>query len=241
MSLRASFDGTPAPSVEWLKNGEPVSQSNANIKTTEYDTCLTLNGVCLSDEGEYSCKIVNSAGIDVTKCQIEIEKPKVVVKPKPVPVQEVKEVKEDKPVKKEVVKSFEQETPEQETQVVEAKPEPVVVVKPVSNENKFGFIKHIISQNLVEGDALVLESEIYGKEPLEVVWLRNGKEIPENPDFLKEKKDNFYRLIVSEIFPEDSGVFSVELFSEAANQSVLSSCSVVVRGKLSLTLISNKI
>lgn len=215
--MRASFTGAPAPSVEWLKNGEPVSLSNVSIKTTDDDTVLTINKVSLSDEGEYSCKLKNSKGIEVTKCQVEVEKPRVV---KQVPV-------EEKPVLKAPSPVIEPE-PEPEP---ESTPAPVVVPVKV-NENRFGFLKHLKSQNLLESEPLVLEAEVFGKEQLEVVWLRNGKEIPENPDFLKEKKDNLYRLIVSEIFPEDSGVFSVELFSEAANQSLLSSCSIVVKGIL---------
>jgi len=119
----------------------------------------------------------------------------------------------------------------------EAKPEPaqeaVQTVAPVkfSKEDKASFSRHLKSQNLVEGEPLILESEVTCKQPFEVVWLRNGKEIPENPDFLRERFDNLFKLTVNEIFPEDSGVFSAELFCEATNQTILSSCSVVVKGR----------
>ncbi|CAF0846330.1 unnamed protein product [Brachionus calyciflorus] len=231
VSLRASYSGLPQPSIEWLKNGEPIN--SALIRTSDFDTCLTINSVVLGDEGEYSCKLTNSVGIEITKCQIEIEKPKTEVK-KPIRTTTPREVKPKKlPTPEPIKEPSPQPQPQPEVPVVVEQPqqqqqEPEVVVKQ-PNQNKFGFLKHLKSQNLQEGEPLVLEAEVFGKEPLEFVWLRNGKEIPENPDFLKEKKDNLHRLIVSEIFPEDSGVFSLELFSELAQKSILSSCSVVVK------------
>jgi hypothetical protein len=95
---------------------------------------------------------------------------------------------------------------------------------------KLAFVQHLKSQNLKESDRMVLECEVVGIEPLEVVWLRNGKEIPNNPDFLKQKQGNKHKLVVSEIFPEDSGVFSAELYSEPLDKAILSSCSVVAKG-----------
>lgn len=250
VSLRASFSGFPQPNIEWLKNGEPVGPT-VSIRNTDFDTCLTISSIELGDEGEYSCRLTNSAGMEITKCQIEIEKPKEIKKPVKVHKDtnnKKKEVKiNDKPEQIRQLEPEPESTKELETgvesePVKEPEPEAKKEVEPVkeaektvaetvksANSNKFGFLKHIISQNLIEGQPLVLEAEVFGTEPLEVVWLRNGKEIPENPDFLKEKKDNLYRLIVSEIFPEDSGVFSVELFSVTANKAILSSCSVVVK------------
>jgi hypothetical protein len=348
VTLKASFSGVPAPNVEWLRNGEAISAKHINISSTNEESTLVINKIQSSDEGEYSCRIRNIRGIDVHKCQIELEKqfvpsfieeaqvvqkkperkptekkpprapPKVeepvkqqepiqvkeekvtedkqeqsaeatapasqpepepvqVAEPKPEPVVVVEEKKPEpapapvetkpaavkkveqkpkaaaapvdkKPVEKKAeVKKVEEkpkpaaaaapapapaQTPES---VAIAEPEPVpaqlpVVKEVVSNEPKLSFVRHLISQNLVESDPLVLEAEVSGKEPLELVWLRNGKEIPENPDFIKEKKGNVYSLTVTEIFPEDSGVFSAELFNESTNQTLISSCSIVVKG-----------
>jgi hypothetical protein len=34
---------------------------------------------------------------------------------------------------------------------------------------------------------------------LELTWLRNDKEIPENPDFRREREGNSFRLVVAEV------------------------------------------
>ena len=96
-----------------------------------------------------------------------------------------------------------------------------------------GFLTHLESQNLFEGQPLLLVCTSFVPQPpveCVVTWLRNGKQIPENPDFIRQHTDNTFSLLVNEIFPEDSGVFTAELHCPAAGQTVLSSCSVVVQG-----------
>ena len=34
---------------------------------------------------------------------------------------------------------------------------------------------------------------------LELTWLRNNKEIPENPDFRREREGNTFKLVVTEV------------------------------------------
>jgi len=36
-------------------------------------------------------------------------------------------------------------------------------------------------------------------EGVELTWLRNNKEIPENPDFRREREGNTFRLVVTEV------------------------------------------
>lgn len=403
--LKAAFAGQPAPSVEWLRNGEAIATNNNSrikIVIAGDETSLTIAKIQHGDEGEYSCRLRNMRGIEVCKCQVELEK---VFKPTPIeevvppvkkkpaekkpprqpvsapakkiepiieekpaapaeaPVEEPKPVEEEKPavveapqvqpepepapapvpepvapvveekpapapvpepVKKPEPKKVEVKKPEpakkapepakkpaavpekktevkkteaakvtspppaaakvaspppavakvaspppaaakvasppppEPVKVASPPPEPVKVASPEpvpvqeeapaaaevvekkpdeeeaktkKDEVKLSFSRHLKSQNLVESEALILECDVIGKEPLELVWLRNGKEIPENPDFIREKKGNLYTLTVTEIFPEDSGVFSAELFNESTNQTLISSCSVVVKGK----------
>lgn len=77
VTLRASFTGQPMPTVEWLKNGEPVNPQAVSVITKEDETILTIVRVTLNDEGEYICKLKNTAGTEAAKCQVDIEKPRV--------------------------------------------------------------------------------------------------------------------------------------------------------------------
>jgi hypothetical protein len=71
----------------------------------------------------------------------------------------------------------------------------------------------------MEGDPLTLDCVIEGKllylfsgilvflfvlflganEEVELTWLRNNKEIPENPDFRREHEGNVFKLVVTEV------------------------------------------
>lgn len=51
--------GSPAPSVTWLKNGEPLGQQNAQVPGGPQ---LSLVAVALTDAGIYSCLVVNEVG-----------------------------------------------------------------------------------------------------------------------------------------------------------------------------------
>jgi hypothetical protein len=38
-----------------------------------------------------------------------------------------------------------------------------------------------------------------GNEEFDLTWLRNNKEIPENPDFRREREGNTFKLLVTEV------------------------------------------
>ena len=183
-------------------------KNNINFRATENEAILNFNGFELNDEGEYSCKISNNQGIEITKCQIEVEKPKVKKNALPLSTERQK-INNIAPNNKKA---------------------PLLSLNNSENDNEIIITKHLRSQNLAEGEPLVLEIEAKSYTEFDLVWLRNGKEIPENPDFLRERIKNLFKLTVNEIYPEDSGVFSGELISKSTNKSTLTSCSVVVKG-----------
>ena len=98
VELRVVFSGTPAPVVHWLKNGEEITPSRTlSITTMETESMLVFSGIQMSDEGEYSCKIANARGIEISKCEIELEK----IRERHItPEKEVKKVVTKKVVKK---------------------------------------------------------------------------------------------------------------------------------------------
>ncbi|CAF4578801.1 unnamed protein product [Rotaria sp. Silwood2] len=101
------------------------------------------------------------------------------------------------------------------------------------SESKLKFIKYIASQNLTECDSLTLDCTCQGRDDddLELVWLRNNKEIPKNPDFRHEHDKNTFKLIATAVFPGDSGVFAALLKSKSTSNEQLSSCSVIIQAR----------
>ncbi len=101
----------------------------------------------------------------------------------------------------------------------------------LESENKLAFARHIQSQNLVEGEPLVLECAAKANvNPIGLVWMRNGKEIPQNPDFICTRNGDVFTLTVNEIYPEDSGLFAAQLVCAATEEKCTCSCSVFVQG-----------
>ncbi|CAF1068172.1 unnamed protein product, partial [Rotaria sordida] len=114
--------------------------------------------------------------------------------------------------------------------VEKKKEENEIQEKPAETKSKF--VKYIKSQNLMEGDSLTLECTGQGvDDDLELLWLRNNKEIPDNPDFRRERTGNIFKLVVAEVFPEDSGVFSALLKNKSTNDQQLACCSVIIQAR----------
>jgi len=59
-----------------------------------------------------------------------------------------------------------------------------------------------------------------------VVWLHNGKEIQESEDFHFEKKGCQYTLFIQEVFPEDTGTYTCEVWNEAGDARTEASLTV---------------
>ncbi|VDD97367.1 unnamed protein product, partial [Enterobius vermicularis] len=68
--------GEPEPSIEWLYNGEQISDSRKVRKTyMSGRASLFLLECKLEDEGEYSCRASNSAGSDTSKGNLFVNIP----------------------------------------------------------------------------------------------------------------------------------------------------------------------
>lgn len=83
----------------------------------------------------------------------------------------------------------------------------------------------------MEGEPLVLTcTAAKNINAVELTWLRNGRNIPENPDFICTRDGDVFTLTVNEIYPEDSGLFSAQLACDATEETCFCSCSVFVQG-----------
>lgn len=88
------------------------------------------------------------------------------------------------------------------------------------------FVKHLKSSVVKDGDKVTLEATIRGSSKFEVVWLQNGKEIKQNKDFKATNEGDLYRLEITEIYPEDSGMYTCEAFNDAGE--CFSTCTLTV-------------
>uniref|UniRef100_A0A8C6PTI3 Palladin n=1 Tax=Nothobranchius furzeri TaxID=105023 RepID=A0A8C6PTI3_NOTFU len=87
-----------------------------------------------------------------------------------------------------------------------------------------------------EGQVVVLECRVRGSPPLQVQWFRQGKEILDSPDFRilqKSEKIEICTLVISEVFPEDGGLFCCTASNSYGSVSSTSQLSVTPGGNAS--------
>ncbi|XP_057191725.1 myosin light chain kinase, smooth muscle isoform X2 [Triplophysa rosa] len=77
------------------------------------------------------------------------------------------------------------------------------------------FLKGLQDLRVMDGSQVTMTVEVTGNPPPEVLWLHNGKEIQESEDFHFEKKGCQYTLFIQEVFPEDTGTYTCEVWNEA--------------------------
>ncbi|XP_062992089.1 palladin isoform X2 [Elgaria multicarinata webbii] len=96
------------------------------------------------------------------------------------------------------------------------------------------FTKELQNSTASEGQVVVFECRVKGALPLHVVWLRQGIEIQDSPDFrILQKKprsasepEEICTLVIAETFPEDAGTFTCTARNEYG--SVTSSAKLTV-------------
>ncbi|CAF3063313.1 unnamed protein product [Rotaria sp. Silwood2] len=99
-------------------------------------------------------------------------------------------------------------------------------------QSHLNFINYPRSQNLMEFDPLVLDCTCEGRDDhddIQLIWFQNNKQIHQNADIRHEREGNIFKLFVTAVFPDDSGVFSALLKSKSTNDEQLSSCSIIIQ------------
>lgn len=78
-----------------------------------------------------------------------------------------------------------------------------------------------------------------GETKFDTIWLHNTKEVKASADFKQRSEGDNYYLEISEIFPEDSGIYTCEAFNDAGE--AFSSCTLIVNGmsNRSITKVTN--
>ncbi|XP_064598292.1 titin-like isoform X2 [Liolophura sinensis] len=90
------------------------------------------------------------------------------------------------------------------------------------------FLRELKNIEVKDGERVEMVVEVEGTPPIDVVWVRNNKEIPANsPDFVQTSKGNVHRLVIEEVFPEDSGTYSCEIYNDFGDTD--SQCKLTVQ------------
>ncbi|XP_071104533.1 twitchin-like isoform X3 [Haliotis cracherodii] len=87
------------------------------------------------------------------------------------------------------------------------------------------FLDQVQGQIVLDGDQVTFQCRISGNP--EVQWLRDGKTIKDCEDFQYGKSGDSYKLVMAEVFPEDSGVY--ECVATNASGSISSAGSLLVQ------------
>lgn len=87
-------------------------------------------------------------------------------------------------------------------------------------------VGHLESRFVNDGEEVCLSCRIMGAKQFDVIWLHNNKEIKPSKDFQYTNEANIYKLLITEIFPEDSGTYTCEAFNDAGES--FSSCQINV-------------
>ncbi|KAG7466950.1 hypothetical protein MATL_G00147860 [Megalops atlanticus] len=75
------------------------------------------------------------------------------------------------------------------------------------------FLRGLKDLKVMDGSQVAMTVEVTGNPQPEIVWLHNGKEIQESEDFHFEQKGNKYSLFIQEVFPEDTGKYTCEVWN----------------------------
>ncbi|KAK2728041.1 hypothetical protein QYM36_008498, partial [Artemia franciscana] len=89
-------------------------------------------------------------------------------------------------------------------------------------------ISHIKSQYVKDGESTTLECQIAGAQRFDVIWLHNDKEIKPSKDFDYQRSSDKCSLRIAEVFPEDAGTYTCEVFNDAGEAFSCCSLHVIV-------------
>lgn len=70
--LPCMASGTPKPTIEWLKDGEPIHTTERHFFTAE-DQLMIIVDTLPSDAGTYQCQLNNSLGKEIGFSRLQVK------------------------------------------------------------------------------------------------------------------------------------------------------------------------
>ena len=89
-------------------------------------------------------------------------------------------------------------------------------------------IEHVSSKTVNDGESVTLQCRTTAATKFDVIWLHNEKEIKPSKDFEYDRLGDVCKLKIAEIFPEDAGTYTCEVFNDVGE--AFSSCTLLVVG-----------
>lgn len=90
-------------------------------------------------------------------------------------------------------------------------------------------VDHVSSKMVNDGESVTLQCRVTAASKFDVVWLHNEKEIKPSKDFEYDRVGDVCKLKIAEIFPEDAGTYTCEVFNDVGE--AFSTCTLIVIGK----------
>ncbi|XP_040926337.1 hemicentin-1 isoform X2 [Betta splendens] len=78
IQLLCRAQGTPTPTIRWLKDGEAIDPLNAGLRVSPDGSTLTVTGAHTSDGGKYTCVATNAAGEEDRMFTLNVYVPPVI-------------------------------------------------------------------------------------------------------------------------------------------------------------------
>lgn len=92
LTLQCQARGEPAPTIEWTRNDQPITDHFRTLFSPEVNNRMTISDVQTSDSGTYQCTATNRAGRVTASARITILEPPAIIE---APVDQILEAGED--------------------------------------------------------------------------------------------------------------------------------------------------
>uniref|UniRef100_A0A8C6VXK2 Palladin n=1 Tax=Nothobranchius furzeri TaxID=105023 RepID=A0A8C6VXK2_NOTFU len=235
--LECRVRGNPLPLVRWFCEGRELQNSPDIQIWRDGDLhTLVITEAFEDDTGRYTCIASNSLGADNTSAEVYIEGQKL----------KLNEFSQKKTMSMSLtIRSSSPKAPEvlpHRSSLVQSMSQPPQRVRTHTSQDRRARHAGLLQDaQASEGQVVVLECRVRGSPPLQVQWFRQGKEILDSPDFrILQKKprsaaepEEICTLVISEVFPEDGGLFCCTASNSYGSVSSTSQLSVTPGGNAS--------
>lgn len=185
--------------LQLLSSSDILDLKYRNGKAT-----LSINEVYPEDEGIYTCKAQNSLGAVETTCRLTVQSK----------CNTVRQIR----LRVERVTAIDMTASEKACHRTNG-----------SKDNTPLITEHITSKTVNDGESVTLQCRVVGAAKFDMIWLHNEKEIKPSKDFEYDRSGDMCKLRIAEIFPEDAGTYTCEVFNDVGE--AFSTCTLLVVGK----------